>query len=567
MPLGFSRAKTAPAVPAEPAEGVLQPSQIAGIAASIELIPVALALVGPVDDGVGIAAANGAFRAAGLGATHGQFGADRATRRAVRAVPDERSTSARNFRWEFGSAVDCRHFRVMLARRSAKSSHCFVTLTDHTGELRTERNLRREMMTDSLTGLPNRAAFSERLEERIAAGGDAARYAVLIIDLDRFSRVNACMGSMAGDELLITVARRLKGALRAVDVLARTGGDEFGILLTLEEDAAEADQVAHRIEAALATPFRMSDFEIRVACSIGVAFGSDEIDDAEDLIRHAQFAVKRSKTSGHAEHYQTRAFDAARAAFGIETELRRAIEQGALRLTYQPICDLASGRVVAFESLARWTSESGHEYSPNDFIPVAEESGLIVPLGRWALDEAAKTLRGVGRARRAAVAGSSSRSTCRRSSCTATISRPAVEGALMAHRLAGSRFTLELTESALIADPAARVGHDARAEAARHDAGDGRFRDRLFEPRLSAETADRRAQDRPQLRHRACSPTATRSRSSARSSASRRRWGWIRPRKGSRPTNSRRRWRRSAAHSARAMSTPSRSKPTRPTTS
>ena len=90
-----------------------------------------------------------------------------------------------------------------------------MTLTDHTGELRTERNLRREMMTDSLTGLPNRAAFSERLEERISAGGDAARYAVLVVDLDRFSRVNACLGSMAGDELLITVARRLKGALRA----------------------------------------------------------------------------------------------------------------------------------------------------------------------------------------------------------------------------------------------------------------------------------------------------------------------------------------------------------------
>ena len=451
MPLGFSRVKTPPRASAEPAEGALQPDQLLGIASSIELIPVALALVGPIDGRVGIAAANGAFRVAGLGSTQGESALiDQLGDRFARFLNSDRDRE--EFSWEFGSAVDCRHFRVMLARRSAKSTHCFVTLTDHTGELRTERNLRREMMTDSLTGLPNRAAFSEMLEQRIAAGDDAARYAVLMIDLDRFSRVNACMGSMAGDELLITVARRLKGALRAVDVLARTGGDEFGILLTLENDAREADQVAHRIEAALATPFRMSDFEIRVACSIGIAFGSDEIDDPEDLIRHAQFAIKRSKTSGHAEHYQTRALDAARAAFGIETELRRAIEQGALRLTYQPICDLASGRVVSFEALARWTSESGHEHSPNDFIPVAEESGLIVPLGRWALDEAAKTLRAwdvrAGGGCGVKFAVNLSAIQLHRDDIA-----PAVESALMAHRLPGSRFTLELTESALVADP------------------------------------------------------------------------------------------------------------------
>ncbi|MBN8814462.1 MAG: bifunctional diguanylate cyclase/phosphodiesterase [Sphingomonas sp.] len=451
MVLGFSRLKTNPRISAEPAEGALHPGDIPGIATSIELIPVALALIGPGTKGVVIAAANSAFRRAGLGSGEGQSPliqhlGDRLSQ--FLASDNDRE----EFSWEFGSAVDCRHFRVVLARRSAKSTHCFITLTDHTGELRTERNLRREMMTDSLTGLPNRASFSERLEERISAGGGATRYAVLVIDLDRFSRVNACMGSMAGDELLITVARRVKGALRAVDVLARTGGDEFGILLTLEQGAGEADQVAQRIETALASPFRMSDFEIRVACSIGIAFGSDEIDDPEDLIRHAQFAVKRSKASGHAERYQTLAFDAERAAFGIETELRRAIEQGGLRLTYQPICDLASGRIVAFESLARWTGENGQEYSPNDFIPVAEESGLIVPLGRWALNEAARTLRewdiraGGGCGVKFAVNLSAIQ--LHRDDVA-----PAVESALMAHRLAGSRFTLELTESALIMDP------------------------------------------------------------------------------------------------------------------
>ena len=391
MALGLSRTKAAKAVPAEPAEVVLRPDEIVGIAVSIELIPVPLALVGAPDGPVVLAAANRAFRVAGLGSAGHEspmialLGERIAAFLAGDAANEE-------FAWEFGDAVDCRYFRVTLARRSPASSYCFATLVDHTGELRTARNLRREMITDSLTGLPNRSGFSELLEERIAEGG-GARFAVLIIDLDRFSRVNACLGSMAGDELLITLARRLKGALRASDMLARTGGDEFGILLALEESEAEAEQVVRRIQETLATPFRMSDFEIRVSCSIGIAFGSDMVEDSEDLIRHAHFAVKRSKTSGQAEYYQTQALDMAREQFGIETELRRAIENGAMRLTYHPICDLATGKVVAFESLARWTDEHGHEHSPADFIPVAEESGLIVPLGRWAIDEAARTLR------------------------------------------------------------------------------------------------------------------------------------------------------------------------------
>jgi len=450
MALGLSRAKAAKAVPAEPAVVGLRPDEIAGIAASIELIPVPLALVGRPDNAVVVAAANRAFRAAGLGNTAGEaplivaLGERIAMFLAGEAVSDD-------FTWEFGDAVDCRHFRVTLARRSPASSYCFATLVDHTGELRTARNLRREMITDSLTGLPNRSGFSELLEERITEGG-GARYAVLIIDLDRFSRVNACLGSMAGDELLITLARRLKGALRASDMLARTGGDEFGILLALEESEVEAEQVVRRIQETLATPFRMSDFEIRVSCSIGIAFGSDAVEDSEDLIRHAHFAVKRSKTSGQAEYYQTQALDIAREQFGIETELRRAIENGAMRLTYHPICDLATGRVVAFESLARWTDEHGNEHSPADFIPVAEESGLIVPLGRWAIDEAARTLRSwdirAGGECGVRVAVNLSAIQLQRDDIA-----PLVEQALLRNRLAGNRFTLELTESALISDP------------------------------------------------------------------------------------------------------------------
>jgi len=419
----------------------------------LELIPIPSVMVCLESGVLAIEGANRAFRHAGLG------GAD-VTRSPLFSRLGDSITAFINgteprmeFHWELGDAVDSRHYQVTLARvPTGPEGRCLISLVDCTSELRTEQSLRREMMTDSLTGLPNRAGFSDRLESLISDAAERARYAVLVLDLDRFSRVNACLGSLAGDELLITVARRVKGALRARDVLARTGGDEFGILLTLEEGRADADHVARRIQGALAAPFRLSDFEIRVACSIGIAFGEDAADDPEELIRHAQFAVKRSKTSGLAEAYQTQAFDIARGQFSIETALRRALDNGQMRLTYQPICDLATGRVTSFESLARWTDQNGKEISPNEFIPVAEESGLIVPLGRWAIEEAARTV-----AMWDERAGSDCGVNVAVNLSAIQLQRdhiaPVVERALVANKLDGSRFTLELTESALVSDP------------------------------------------------------------------------------------------------------------------
>ncbi|MFL0413920.1 putative bifunctional diguanylate cyclase/phosphodiesterase [Sphingomonas sp. 179-I 2A4 NHS] len=353
--------------------------------------------------------------------------------------------------WRTGNAVEQRHFDVTLARLDdGTRARCLVTLIDHTGEVRTELSLRREMSTDSLTGLPNRAGFSDRLEAMIEAG--ARDYAVLVIDLDRFGRVNSCLGSMAGDELLITVARRIKGALRTNDVLGRIGGDEFGILLAIDSDRSETDRAAQRIRAVLSTPFRLSELEIRISCAIGIAFGSEATGDAEDVIRHAQFAVRRSKETGQAEAYQTRALDRAREQFVMETALRRAIEANRLELHYQPICDLGTGRIVAFESLARWPGENGVDIPPNDFIPVAEESGLIVPLGRWAIDEAIRTLaqwdQRSGGTCGVKVAVNLSPIQLQRDRIA-----PVVAEALAQHRLSGDRLKLELTESALIADP------------------------------------------------------------------------------------------------------------------
>jgi diguanylate cyclase (GGDEF)-like protein len=422
------------------------------ISATFDLLPIPAAIVVAADDDVTIQMANRPFRLAGLGSTTGS--SPLIALIAARIIRFIESDSLReDFPWQFGDAVDCRYYQVTLARLSRNAEgRCLITLIDQTSELRTEHNLRREMMTDSLTGLANRAGFSDHLESLIDDTTQQARYAVLIVDLDRFSRVNACLGSLAGDELLITVARRLKGALRAHDVLARTGGDEFGILLTLEDGPGDADHVAKRIQNALATPFQLSDFEIRVSCSIGIAFGSSQVDDAEELIRHAQFAVRRSKTSGRAEAYQTQAFDIAREQFGMETALRRALDRGQMRLTYQPICDLATGQIVCFESLARWADENGTEYSPCDFIPVAEESGLIVPLGRWAIEEAARTL-AAWDARADGNCGVKLAVNLSAIQLQRDVIAPVVERALAANGLEGSRFTLELTESALVSDP------------------------------------------------------------------------------------------------------------------
>ncbi|GAA4218044.1 hypothetical protein GCM10022253_17980 [Sphingomonas endophytica] len=353
--------------------------------------------------------------------------------------------------WQTGAAVERRHYRLTLSRLPQRADPaCIVSFVDQTAEVRTEETLRREMSTDSLTGLPNRGGFTDALEASIAQG--TACWAVLMIDLDRFSRFNACLGSLTGDELLITVARRIKGALRHRDTLARTGGDEFGVLLTIDAGREEADQVARRIRDALATPFRLSEYELRVSCAIGIAFGDAGVSDAEDVIRHAQVAMKKSKATKNAEAYQTRALDSARAEFAMETALRRAIESEQLNLVYQPICDLGTGRVNGFEALARWTDEQGVRHEPGRFIPVAEESGLIVPLGRWALDSALRTLadwdRRAGGDCGVTVAVNLSPIQLQRDSIAGVVRR-----ALHDSGLAGARLKLEITESALINDP------------------------------------------------------------------------------------------------------------------
>jgi diguanylate cyclase (GGDEF)-like protein len=354
-----------------------------------------------------------------------------------------------------GEGVAARFFRVKLAplpKTESKCARCLLSVVDRTVEVQAERTLRAEMLRDSLTGLPNRLAFTETIEK---TGENVARdleHAVLVIDMLRFSRINESMGSLAGDELLITFARRLILALRAGDVLARTGGNEFGVLVSLRRGIADALKAAERIQKVMATPFKISDLEIRVECAIGLAL-MHAGQDPEELFRNAQFAVKQAKIAGKPQVYEPKQATEARRRFSIETELRRALDKDQLKLFYQPLINLKSGEVSGFEALARWTHEDRGEISPTEFIPVAEESGLILHLGRWAMDKAAQTLadwdRETGEKLPLYVGVNLSAIQVARDDIAAV-----VESALKSSGLTGDRLTLELTESSIVQDPA-----------------------------------------------------------------------------------------------------------------
>ncbi len=415
---------------------------------ALELVPIPAVQVCRVQGALTVYATNRAYRLAGFGVVAERSPMLAALGDRIETFLDEGLVRT-DFEWSLGEVVDCRYYRVTIARSSvAVHDRCMVMFVDQTSQVHTERSMQREMTTDSLTGLPNREGFEDILERAADRNG----LAVLAIDLDRFGRLNSCLGSLAGDELLITVARRIKGALRAGDTLARLGGDQFGILMTIDDGRDEAHALAQRIRDALGTPFRLTTYEISIECSVGIAYGADEQGEVAELVRHAQFAVKRAKISGRSESYLTQDFTIARDAFAMETALRRAIEHRRLHLSYQPICDLATNRVTSFEALARWTDEDGRDYAPAEFIPVAEESGLIVPLGRWAIEEAARTLAAWDEA-----AGGNCGVRMAVNLSAIQLQRddiaPVVEAALAATGLTGDRFTLELTESAIVSDP------------------------------------------------------------------------------------------------------------------
>ena len=244
---------------------------------------------------------------------------------------------------------------------------------------------------DVLTGLPNRTLLTDRVEQAITrARRSDGKLAVLFLDLDRFKNVNDSLGHSVGDQLLQAVAARLASCLREGDTAARLGGDEFIISLPDVSNGAEAALVAARILDELGKPFTVSGHRLPADVSIGIALYPDDGDCAQTLLRNADTAMYHAKESGRAnfQFFSEQMTERVSRRLSTETSLRRALERGELVLHYQPLIELASGRIDGAEALARWPRPDGRLVSPADFIPIAEETGLIVPLGEWALREA-----------------------------------------------------------------------------------------------------------------------------------------------------------------------------------
>lgn len=259
-----------------------------------------------------------------------------------------------------------------------------VTVRDITQRKAFEQQLTEQAFFDTLTGLPNRLLFRDRLDEAWArASHHRSNVGVLFIDLDNFKHVNDSFGHKQGDEVLADVAARLRVFIRGENTVARLGGDEFVVLLEHLTGPDDAVEVAHRIAEAFAKPFKLDGRDITVTASVGIALGNADQELADNMLRDADVAMYRAKSDGNARHIL---FDATMQTDALtrmvaESDLRLALKRGELVLHYQPILVLATGQVVEVEALVRWQHPTRGLAAPVDFIPIAEETGLIVPIG------------------------------------------------------------------------------------------------------------------------------------------------------------------------------------------
>ncbi len=270
--------------------------------------------------------------------------------------------------------------------------HTNITELKHT-----EEQLRFNALHDALTGLPNRHLLIEHLQKslnRIERHPDES-FAVLFLDLNLFKIINDSLGHIEGDNLLIMISQRLKECLRLNDIVARFGGDEFTILLDSIDGMCDVLHVVDRIKETLKKPFNLSGRDIFISTSIGVVLSDPKYKQPEEILRDADIAMYRSKLSGKSDYeiFNQQMHDKANLRLQLETELRLALKNNELAVHYQPIIELATNKIVGFEALIRWIHPTRGLVSPFNFIPIAEESGLIIPIGEWILRESCRQAR------------------------------------------------------------------------------------------------------------------------------------------------------------------------------
>ena len=331
-----------------------------------------------------------------------------------------------------------------------------------------EQELAQAARRDRLTGLANRLQFMERLKESIerVRNGQQHMFAVLFLDFDRFKVVNDAMGHQAGDELLVHMADRLRKTLRTSDTaldsgnqIARFGGDEFLLLLNDIERTEDAARIADRLLVALSQPYRIRGREVHTTASVGIVSSENGIEDAETIVRNADLAMYEAKRAGRAcsVFFNDAMHTRLARNLTIETSLRQALGTEQLTLVYQPIVELDTGRRSSVEALIRWTHPTLGSISPSEFVPIAEESGLIVPMGEWVLRESCAAL---ARWRQLdphkapqIVSVNVSRAELAHGSRLLTSVRQALEAA----RLPPNNLQLEVTEREVMRDPVASL--------------------------------------------------------------------------------------------------------------